>query len=293
LLGFLRPNGGRVRVLGAADPSRVAGRVGYLPERLRYHLRYTGREYLRYLGQFSDMAGPALESRVEEQLHRVGLLDAGDRMLGTYSRGMLQRLGVAQALLHEPALLLFDEPTSGLDPAGQREMLDLLAAMRGSSHTILMTTHYLDEAEQLCDRVGVLFDGRLAAESDAEQLRAPGRSVQIAVAGLTTELAAHLRQIAPAVRCGEASVTINPNTPAIQAAVVRALLDAGVPIISLEPRGRPLEELYMRAIQETPGEEQASPPQPAAPRSVRRRGDTLLRELLRREDERGEGSDTP
>ncbi|HWQ12222.1 MAG TPA: ABC transporter ATP-binding protein, partial [Roseiflexaceae bacterium] len=296
LLGFLRPNGGRLRVLGATDPSRVLGRVGYLPERLRYHMRYTGREYLRYLGQFSGMGGRGLEARIDEELRAVGLEDAADRMLGTYSRGMLQRLGVAQALLHDPALLLLDEPTSGLDPAGQREMLDLLAAMRGRGHTTLMATHFLDEAEHLCDRVGVLFDGRLAAEADAAALRAPGRSVRIAVPGLPAELAARLERIGPAVRCAAAEVTIEPNTPELQARVVRTLLDAGVPIIALEPHGRPLEELYLRAVRGEPspaGEDRATPiiaergaPPSTAPPGPARPGDTLLRELLRQEEDR-------
>jgi ABC-2 type transport system ATP-binding protein len=289
LLGFLRPEQGRLRVLGAATPAAVVGRIGYLPERLRYHLRYTGREYLRYLGQFSGMGGAALEERIAEELAAVELTGAANRMLSTYSRGMLQRLGVAQALLHRPELLLFDEPTSGLDPAGQREMLDLLAAMRGRGHTTLMATHFLDEAEQLCDRVGVLFDGRLAAEADAADLRAPGRSVQVAVAAMPPGMAERLEQLSPAVRCRGAAVIIEPNSPALQAQVVRALLEADVPIVSLEPRARPLEELYLRAIRSDgpqPGHPAPAPPPdepPAALPGAPRPGDTLLRELLKRE----------
>jgi ABC-2 type transport system ATP-binding protein len=175
-------------------------------------------------------------------------------------------------------------------------MLDLLAAMRGRGHTTLMATHYLDEAEHLCDRIGVLFDGRLAAETDAATLRAPGRSARITVAGLPAELAAHLEQLSPAVRSAGAEITIEPNTPELQARVVRALLDAGVAIIALEPRGRPLEELYLRVVRGEPqppvsNEDRTTlvldgrdipqpPPGPARP------GDTLLRELLRQENQR-------
>ena len=109
LLGFLRPTRGTLRVFGQQDLEQVRGRIGYLPERLRYHLRYSGREYLRYLGQFSDLHGPQLSARVEQELGAVGLLDAADRQLATYSKGMLQRLGIAQALLSDPDILLIDE----------------------------------------------------------------------------------------------------------------------------------------------------------------------------------------
>jgi ABC-2 type transport system ATP-binding protein len=300
LLGFLRPDRGSLRVLGTSQPARVIERIGYLPERLRYHLRYTAREYLRYLGQFSDLGGPELEERIAAELRAVGLAEVADRMLSAFSRGMLQRLGVAQALLHGPSLLLLDEPTTGLDPAGQRDMVELLGALRGSGHTVLMATHYLEEAEQLCDRIGVLFEGRLAAETDAAALRAPGRAVTLRVASLPDALADRLRSLSPAVRCGVAEISIEPNTPALQASVVRALLDADIAIIALEPRTRPLEELYLRVVRGLPLEpppEPAQPPlrspapaeaPPAAP-GPSGRGDTLLRELLRHDDGRDGG----
>src|SRR5689334_10413034 len=181
LLGFLKPSKGTVQLFGEQDLEQVRGRVGYLPERLRYHLRYTGREYLRYLGRFSDLGEPGLSERVEQELAAVRLTDAADRMLSTYSKGMLQRLGIAQALLADPEILLIDEPTSGLDPAGQREMLDLLAEVRSRNHTIFLTTHYLDEIDVICDTVGILYAGKLAAELDVQSLRAPGRNVLIEV----------------------------------------------------------------------------------------------------------------
>lgn len=284
LLGFIKPSSGRIRLLGSLDPEQVRGRVGYLPERLRYHLRYAGREYLRYLGSFDDLAGARLEQRVDEVLRVVGLLDAADRMLGTYSKGMLQRLGIAQALLIDPEVLLIDEPTSGLDPAGQREVIDLLSFLRQQGRSILLATHLLDEAEQLCDRVGILFDGVLAAEVDAEALRKPGANVVIDVARLPVELASTLEQLSPAVRCNERTISIRPNDPALQGRVLRVLLDADLPIISLRPQGRPLEELYLAIVQGEPPGAQLPPPAPQAPVAVAPRrpgtGDTLLRELL-------------
>jgi ABC-2 type transport system ATP-binding protein len=163
ILGLLRPDRGTLRVLGTA-PERARARVGYLPERPRYHAHFAPLEYLRALGALSDLSGPELEARCRDLLALVGLSDAASRRLGQFSKGMLQRFGIAQALLHAPDLLLVDEPSSGLDPAGQREIVDLLLALRRQGHTIVMCTHHLGEAHQLCDRVGVLSRGRLAAE---------------------------------------------------------------------------------------------------------------------------------
>ena len=296
LLGFLKPTAGRVRVLGESDLERIKGRVGYLPERLRYHLRYSAREYLHYLGRLSDMREPHLSARVDEELRAVGLLDAADRMLSTYSKGMLQRFGIAQALLADPEILLIDEPTSGLDPSGQREMIALLTEVRSRGHTIFLTTHLLEEAEQLCDMVGVLFGGKLAAEVDARLIHAPGRDALITVADLPPDLAQRLQRLAPAVRCNGRAIVLHPNTPALQAQVLRTLLDAGATIIALEPRGRPLEELYLQIVRGDPDPAQP-PPGGVAPRESSMApgrstgGDTLLRELLGQETQRQRQTD--
>ena len=298
MLGFLTPGKGSVRVLGSANLEATRSRIGYLPERLRYHLRFTAREYLRALGQFNDLGGRALSSRIDDLLGLVELRAAADRQLATYSKGMLQRFGIAQALLSDPELLLIDEPTAGLDPGGQHEMLDLLADLKRSGHTIFMATHILDEAERLCDTVGVLFDGRIAADVDVRMLRAPGALVRISVAELPHATAERLRALAPAVRCDEREVIIQPNTPALQAQVLRALIDDNVAIIALDPVSRPLEELYLRVAR---GEAPPETPVPAPPNGLfappghpdaadvaaarPRAGDTLLRELLRQEEQ--------
>ncbi len=282
LLGFLKPTSGTLRVFGARDLEVVRGRIGYLPERLRYHLRYSGREYLRYLGQFSDIDGRTLDQRIAAELHAVGLHDAADRRLATYSKGMLQRLGIAQALLADPDMLLIDEPTSGLDPAGQREMLQLLGEVRGRGHTIFLATHFLDEVEHLCDQVGILFEGRLAAEEQVQALRVPGHNALIQVAHLTPELTARLQSLSPTVRCNGREISLRPNTPELQALVLRMLLDAEVPIIALEPHGRPLEELYLRIVRGAPDE--TTPEAKDLPPGRPGTGDTLLRELLRGEN---------
>jgi ABC-2 type transport system ATP-binding protein len=248
LLGFLRPDRGTVRVLGSSNPEHVLGRVGYLPERLRYHLRYTAREYLRYLGQFNGMREPQLSARIHDELRFFDLANAADQRLDTYSKGMLQRLGIAQALLADPELVLIDEPTSGLDPSGQREMLDVLAGVRRRGHTILLTTHLLHEIEYACDVVGILSGGVIAFETDVAALQQPGRSVVITVPPLPAALVAQLLQVSPDVRYSDREITIEPNSLPLQTRVLRFLLDANVPIMALVPRRRPLEDIFMRVM---------------------------------------------
>jgi ABC-2 type transport system ATP-binding protein len=315
LLGLLRPNRGRVRVLGVS-PEQAHGRLGYLPERLRYHLRYSAREYLRFLGHFDDLPRTALYDRVDQLLALVELSESADRLMTTYSKGMLQRVGVAQALLSDPDLLLIDEPTSGLDPAGQHEVIDILNEVRGRGHTILLCTHYVTEVERLCDRVGILSAGRLGTEVNVESLRTPGASVAIRVSGLRGELRSTLHALGPAIECRDERVLIRPNTPELQAQVLRVLLDGNATVIALEPLESPLEELFARATAE-PSAAPASDAPPSSGSTILGRplptptfsvpetptaadgeakaadapppeGDALLRDLLRRKEESAE-----
>lgn len=265
LLGFLKPNSGRLRVLGTRDLARNLGRVGYVSERLHYPLRFTAREYVRFLGQLDDLREPALSQRVTSELAMVGLSEAADRPMATYSRGMLQRVGIAQALLHDPALLLIDEPTGGLDPQGQRDMLALLTGMRQRGCSVLLATHYLNEIEQVCDRVGILYEGQIAAEYPVAALRGPGYEVHITVDALPEITAERLRQLASAVRIEQHEIIIEPNTQPLQARVLRVLLEAEVAIIKLESRIRPLAALYSRVTNGEPFDDIVPNPQSSAP----------------------------
>jgi ABC-2 type transport system ATP-binding protein len=311
LLGFLRPDRGRVRIAGVS-PEQARGHLGYVPERLRYHVRFSAREYLRFLGQFDDMPRQALFERVDQLLALMELTASADRMMSTYSKGMLQRVGVAQALLNDPELLILDEPTSGLDLAGQRELLDILNEVRSRGHTMLLCTHELNEVEELCDRVGILSAGRIGAEAVVANLRAPGASVAIRVSGLTGELRGNLHALGTAVECRDDRVLIRPNTPEIQANVLRVLLDGNATVIALEPMESPLEELFSKVTSEKPAPPAAEPipaglpkptghtltapafspadPQPEDAEQVTppQEGDSLLRELLRRKEENAE-----
>lgn len=248
LLGLLIPDGGSVRIFGTSEIESVNRRIGYLPERPRYHTQFTGREYLTTLGKLSDLRGSTLHSRVDAVLEIVGIHDAADRRIGTYSKGMLQRLGVAQAVLHEPDLLVVDEPASGLDPGGQHDMAELLQRVRAEGHTVFLCTHQLAEVDRLCDRVGILSRGRLEHVIGLRELYAQGHSVTIRVHDLPAETAALATSISPAVRCTRTEIVLFPVTDELQANVLRLLLDEGVPILALVPEANALEQFYLQAI---------------------------------------------
>lgn len=306
MLGFLRPNRGTIRLLGKRNPEHVRHAVGYIPERQRYHTPYTAREYLRFLGSFSGMHGGELHDRVDHELLTAGLADVADRRLATFSKGMLQRFGVAQALLGDPDLLLIDEPTSGLDPSGRRAFLDLLKQVRRRGHTILLCTHHLHEVEFLCDRVGVLVGGRITTESDVQTLRGVATSLYIQTAAIPEQLQSQLANLGSQISCDSQSILIGSNNPEVQATVLRTLLEANVLILQLEPLERPLARFYHQAVQGFAADVAAPAPTPVPPSyippvpwvksdlaqpqppSERGTGDTLLKQLLGREENKSD-----
>jgi ABC-2 type transport system ATP-binding protein len=271
ILGLLRPNEGLLRVLGSENVDHVSQRLGYLPERPRYHLQFTGREYLRTLGSLSDLRGKQLANRVDTVIELAGLEQAAERRIATYSKGMLQRLGIAQAVLHEPDLLIVDEPASGLDPGGQREMAHMLSALHKTGHTIVLCTHQLTEVARLCTRVGVLAGGTIAATATLDELYALGNSATVAVDMLPSATAAALEQLAPeeptalpgrpVVRCERDSVVLFPSNDTLLSHVLRQLLDDGIAVRAVTPGADALEQFYLRAVQQAQtGSPSVSPP---------------------------------
>jgi len=272
ILGLLRPSEGLLRVLGSENIGSVSQRLGYLPERPRYHLQFSGREYLRALGSLSDLRGKRLATRVDTVIELVGLEQAADRRIATYSKGMLQRLGIAQAVLHEPDLLIVDEPASGLDPAGQREMALLLRQLHDTGHTILLSTHQLTEVARLCTRVGVLAGGTIAATAELNELYAMGNSATVAVDILPIATAQALEQLGPEVRCEHDAVVLFPSDDILMSRVLRRLLDDGIAVRAVTPGADALEQFYLRAVQQA----QSRSPSASPPTSHKELVDTLI-----------------
>src|SRR4051812_14996505 len=167
LLGLLEPTAGECQVFGISSRRVEARReVGYLPESPYFYRHLTGRELVRFYGRMFGLRGPALETRIAEIAGRVGISEALDRRVGDYSKGMLQRIGLAQALVHDPQLLVLDEPTAGVDPAGAAAIVALIHELRAAGKTILITSHLLGQMEDVCDRIAILDRGRLVLEEN-------------------------------------------------------------------------------------------------------------------------------
>jgi ABC-2 type transport system ATP-binding protein len=165
LLGLVAPSGGSATVLGRPLGNRGArAKLGFLPEHFRFHDWLTGRELLRFHGRLYGLGGAALERRTEELLARVDLLDAAEQRVNGYSKGMLQRVGLAQALLNEPELVFLDEPTSGLDPLGRLLVRDLIRDLKRAGTAVFLNSHLLGEVEATCDRVVFVKQGRTVRE---------------------------------------------------------------------------------------------------------------------------------
>lgn len=172
LMGLARPSGGRGWIGGhevTAERDQVARLVGYLPEDPLFYGYMTPREFLKYSGRLFSLSEAEIKRRTEELLELVGLKEAAKRRIHGFSRGMRQRLGLAQALINQPRVLLLDEPASALDPAGRREVLELIKSMEGRC-TVLMSTHILGDVERVCDRVGIISQGRMVAEASKGEL---------------------------------------------------------------------------------------------------------------------------
>ncbi|HEY1013494.1 MAG TPA: ABC transporter ATP-binding protein [Herpetosiphonaceae bacterium] len=262
MMGFLRPDQGRIEILGKA-PNAAHHQVGYLPERLRYHTHCTGREYLQYFGQIGGQRGPTLKERAETLLKLVNLEDAADRRMKTYSKGMLQRIGIAQALLSDPELLLIDEPSSGLDPAGQAEIQELLRELRQRGHTIFLCSHQLDEITTLCDRVGILLRGELAAEAQPGSLPGHGGVTVTVEQEPGEELDFALRALDPSISRDGRHVTLPHATTALQSQLLRVLLDQGLAVESLQPTVGTLRDLYLHVVAGKQPPAEATPRTPA------------------------------
>jgi ABC-2 type transport system ATP-binding protein len=198
VLGLVSPTSGSTAIFGC-DSRQVESReqVGFLPENPYFYKFLTGMETLLFFGKLCGMRGQALRDRARELLHRVGLENAADRRLGGFSKGMLQRIGLAQALIQNPRLLVLDEPTAGVDPAGSREIRDLILEFKAQGITVLLCSHLLGQVQEVCDRVGILNQGCLLREGRIADLVTEENQTRLILEGATPEL---LREIEQRVR---------------------------------------------------------------------------------------------
>nr|MBA3652108.1 ABC transporter ATP-binding protein [Chthoniobacterales bacterium] len=187
--GLVSPTTGTTKIFGR-DSREVGSReaVGFLPENPYFYKYLTGQETLRFYGKLCGLHGKTLQTRSEELLELVSLKDARYRRLGGYSKGMLQRIGLAQALIQEPRLIVLDEPTAGVDPAGSREIRDLILDLKARGITVLLSSHLLEQVQEICDRVGILAHGVLVREGRVEDLLAIENQTELILENATPEV---------------------------------------------------------------------------------------------------------
>ena len=171
ILGLLEPTAGECAIFGVPSRRVEARRdVGYLPESPNFYRHLTGRELVNFYARMCGMPRAGLAERIEEVVAVVGMTEAAERRVGTYSKGMLQRIGLAQALVHDPRLLILDEPTAGVDPLGSAAIAELILRLKAQGKTVLITSHLLGQIEEICDRVAILDRGRLMVEGAMQDL---------------------------------------------------------------------------------------------------------------------------
>lgn len=263
LLGIIRKSAGAASLLGlSAGDRRSRARVGYLPENLRVPRHMSGLNALRYYGQLSNLSPSEIRRKQDEVLQMVGLADRIREPVRNYSKGMLQRLGLAQAMLHDPDLFILDEPTDGLDPLARAQVRGYLSDLRKRGKTIFLNSHILQEVELICDRVAILAQGELRAvddvaviKQDAGKQRATSAvHVTLTVAGRLEALQQTLAAV-PAAQLLPSTRNDSPHTVEFAAgsqAEVDALIDllraAGQSIVAILPRQTSLEDAYLAIV---------------------------------------------
>lgn len=254
LLGLVKPTGGEAFVLGApVGDVEIRRRIGFLPEDFRFYDWLTARELLQLHGRLCGMPPAKLRMRVPEVIALVGLEPHADRRLRGFSKGMLQRIGLAQALIHEPDLVFLDEPTSGLDPMGRRMVRDILRAERERGATVFLNSHLLSEIEVTCDQVVFIKEGEVVASQD---LRSRGEDELRVVANarnISTAALASLTKWSTSAQFEAEQLTFTVKSRDVLPDVMRHLIAYGADIFAFTPERVPLEELFVQIMGEDRG----------------------------------------
>ncbi len=249
LLSLITPSSGTGRLLGTPLGDRATlARVGFLPEHFRFQDWLTAREFLELHGQLFDIEPRRLALRIDELLERVGLADFGDKLLHTFSKGMMQRIGLAQALLNQPDLVFLDEPTSGLDPVGRLLVRDLIRELRERGTTVFLNSHLLSEIEVTCDRVAFIRHGEVVRTLELARLDADQSSVTIRARGLTPHLCEGLAQWGENIRMDGEHLTLTIRSEAALPEITRSLVAGGAAVYAIIPERRSLEEIFIETV---------------------------------------------
>ncbi|MCS7178316.1 MAG: ABC transporter ATP-binding protein [Anaerolineae bacterium] len=259
LLGLTEPTSGTVRVMGldpARQPLSVKSRVGYIPDQVGFYDDLTARENLIYIAKLNGIPRAEAYQRIDEALEQMGLTEVADRPVGTYSRGMRQRLGVAEVLIKRPALIIMDEPTLGLDPEAAREFLNTIRDLKAQGITLLVASHLLHQIQAVCDRVGLFHRGRMVLEGTVEELARQvlggGYRVYVEAIGPQAAIMEALRRLPDATKVepvGPERYMVEGRRD-LRGEAARAVVEAGGSLRALQLEEPSLDDVYARYFQE-------------------------------------------
>ena len=255
LMGLIRPTEGKASILDRdVGESEFRNQIGFLPENPYFYPFLTAREILDFYARLSGVASQRRASRVDELLGIVNLSHAADARLRTFSKGMLQRVGVAQALVNDPQIVFLDEPMSGLDPIGRKEIRDVILSLRGEGKTVFMNTHILSDVEMICDRVAIIVKGRIRQQGSIDEILPDStHSTDVVVAQLPVDVATRLESD-PGIEMRGLGERVEMRVSAKRVGeVLQAAIEAGAQVISVTPHRHSLEEVFLSAVREEEG----------------------------------------
>ncbi len=254
ILRLIQADRGTIQLFGAALSLQSLRRIGYLPENPYVYQYLRAPEFLDLCGRLVGMDAKARRQRSAELLELVGLTHALDRPIGRFSKGMMQRVGLAQALLHDPELLILDEPMSGLDPIGRRQVREIIMAQRRLGKTLIFTSHVLSDVEMLCDRIAIVQRGQVVARGALDELlRREVRRVRIQLEDVSPELKQRLCERGHQLREHERTLHVVVEGDREVNALLAEVLREGASVIEVEPERETLEDLFMRKAVEASG----------------------------------------
>lgn len=253
LMGLIRPSGGSARILGC-DVSRSDFRnhIGFLPENPYFYTYLSAREILHFYARLSGVPSSQRAGRVDELIHRVGLDHAADARLRTYSKGMLQRVGIAQALVHDPEVVFLDEPMSGVDPIGRKEIRDIILELKAEGKTVLMNTHILSDVEMICDRVAIIVKGKIRYEGRiGDFLTADEMRSDVVLSHLPPELGDRFEEdFGGRVHGVGDRIELHVLEKQVDG-LLRVALEAGAEVVSVTPNRMSLERIFLKAVEQS------------------------------------------
>jgi len=249
LLGLIQPSAGEGRLFGQPlGQPEIRRRVGFLPEHFRFHDWLTAAEFLKLHADLYQMPQGAIQTRIPELLALVGLEEFATKKLRTFSKGMLQRIGLAQALLNDPELVILDEPTSGLDPVGRRLVRDIIRQLRQKGTTVFLNSHLLSEVEITCDRVAFIKHGQVITTRQLQALLEGEVTVTVRARDLNAEIASGLQRWSQNVRLDGEHLSLTVTGEAVLPEIHRYLVNAGVELYSFQPQKVSLEDLFIQIV---------------------------------------------